>query len=1428
MTDEINELRTKLLSSSKNDNKFLKYIESEKSLLIRDFGTERLVDICVQLVYQDKTIEIASYDSQNLAHIDKSNILNTNYDKEKLSSCLISLYRNSKEAIHSYGSSILYLAIGFLERNDSTKAPITLIPVELKKSEAGKYSLQWTGEDPFTSLALQKDVKNVLPNFPVIDDGNDLESYTAKLELYFENTKAAILDNDWIIHYNVALDFFSNKNYQMYLDLDPDGWGDKIKNHPVLQELYSMRSGDETLAYVDNIKLNDTYRVFADDLSHIAAIEAVKSGRNLLIDGGPGTGKSQTIVGMITELLGREKKVLFISDKQPAIDVVYRRLDKDLGLGNFCFILHSDKLKKDDIYNDILSAWDDAGRIKKNRMLPEYSAEKLKLFDSKKEMLDKYAVALSEIRCKRNLTTYKLFGLYEKSRRYFKKAGHNMVEIDFENPEEWTSDDWTKAISALEELNNFSDTYVSDVIWNGCDPGPVGQQDVSKIGKQINECLQLHKKMEDNLDRVCRICSLNPLLVIGDIDAKIIPGMQLLMESQSFENAHIPNIMLVLKNGSWQEIHEDIVPKLIKLDNMKTDILRYFNESIFDIDQNKVENYANANELKRSLDPQYKEFIVEVRGHCTDNKKDISEKILTSKLKLLSEYEDIKKELDAEENLETYLGSYWKVEKSDVGKIKKLTHWAESFQKAYKEDGIFSDNVFDLLGSNKAGNVDETNAIFHKHHEALNDIFGKFNQGLNALFNSLNTSADSLFGNDINSVQLCDLISRLDLWSANLSSLSNREQILSCEDRCLDTVAKDIISHVRSGNVLLEDIHSTFEGNYAKKLLNEIIKEPVLFNVTSNYYSKTRDDFIEIEDEILELNSSKLSYELCSKITTPSSTMAGMGTPENLLRSKKLPIYSLMDNARELIQEIKPCFMMSPTSVAQYLPKKTYFDVVIFDEASQLKTEDAMGSILRAKQFVVCGDMNQMPPSNYFEKIIENTDYVFDDSIVSLTNVQSILEMANTKMENRTLDWHYRSKHESLIAVPNDVIYKNRFYVHPSPKFDAKDLGLNFILYREGVYLAGEHKSINPLEAKKIVKDVFDYHSKYPSRTIGIATFSRSQMDIVQKEIDLILRDHPKAKTFFDTPEYFFVKNLENVQGDERDAIFLSICYGYNQDGKFIPNFGPINKAGGDKKLNVFITRAREKCSVYANFSPDEIKIVETTSDGVKLLKKFMTYADKRDLKSTSEEISDNMSDLGECVCDLLKENGYNIKKNYGVGKYYLDIVVENPVIKGQFLAAILLDGSLFYSTKNTRDRVRTHHEVLKNMGWNLYYILSPEWHQNADIKEKELLTYLENAKNKSKEEYSSDIQDHKKPDEPNSVHDEDDKLRRDTQSEDSSSNKERYMSDGIEKKESPERIMHDNSSDEVVTDNRCPNCGAIIDFTKKPKFCSQCAYKLS
>jgi len=289
-----------------------------------------------------------------------------------------------------------------------------------------------------------------------------------------------------------------------------------------------------------------------------------------------------------------------------------------------------------------------------------------------------------------------------------------------------------------------------------------------------------------------------------------------------------------------------------------------------------------------------------------------------------------------------------------------------------------------------------------------------------------------------------------------------------------------------------------------------------------------------------------------------------------------MPIRKLLSICGGIIQNIKPCFMMSPLSIAQYLDpysvKNLRFDYVIFDEASQVKPEDALGALLRAKYAVIMGDTRQLPPTTFFDILIdvESEDY----DLAVLADMESILHLTKRSFPSKMLRWHYRSRHESLIAVSNQEFYDNHLLIYPSPSQDAEELGLKLVHLPETVYDRGK-TATNREEAKEVIKAVFEHYKKYgDAKSLGVGTFNVRQQQAILEELELQLKLNPRMEKYFkrNQEEHFFVKNLETIQGDERDVIMVSVGYGFDAEGRLSHNFGPVNQDGGERRLNVLLT----------------------------------------------------------------------------------------------------------------------------------------------------------------------------------------------------------------------------------------------------------------
>ena len=448
-----------------------------------------------------------------------------------------------------------------------------------------------------------------------------------------------------------------------------------------------------------------------------------------------------------------------------------------------------------------------------------------------------------------------------------------------------------------------------------------------------------------------------------------------------------------------------------------------------------------------------------------------------------------------------------------------------------------------------------------------------------------------------------------------------------------------------------------------------------------------------------------------------------------------MPIRKLLSNAGGLIQRIKPCFMMSPLSIAQFIDpmnsQDLRFDVVIFDEASQVKPEDALGAFLRANQAVVMGDTRQLPPTSFFDIMLE-TDEDEDYEIASLSDMESILHLCKGRFPTKMLRWHYRSRHESLIALSNQEFYDNNLLIYPSPCHETTSLGLKFEYMEDTIYDRGRSSS-NRQEARRVVEAAGDHYKKYNEmKSLGIGTFNIKQQQAILEEVELYLRKHPKLEKYFssDMDEHFFVKNLETIQGDERDVIFISVGYGKDQNGHLSLNFGPLNREGGERRLNVLITRAREKCVVFSNFRHTEIQLNENAAFGLRALKSFLKYSETKRLESTYRIENENETAFEDSIYEFLNVHDYHVHKQVGCAGFRIDLAVLDPKDSGRYLLGIECDGESYHSSPVARDRDRLRQQILEGLGWHIYRVWSTDWYRNRVESEKRLLKAVENAKN--------------------------------------------------------------------------------------------------
>jgi very-short-patch-repair endonuclease len=486
-----------------------------------------------------------------------------------------------------------------------------------------------------------------------------------------------------------------------------------------------------------------------------------------------------------------------------------------------------------------------------------------------------------------------------------------------------------------------------------------------------------------------------------------------------------------------------------------------------------------------------------------------------------------------------------------------------------------------------------------------------------------------------------------------------------------------------------------------------------------------RRQFAQTDQEIIKLSRQELAWQLDQKEIPKGNGQGPVGTFSELgllrhqmgLQKRHLPIRKLIERAGNAIQSLKPCFMMGPLSVAQYLkPGELKFDLVVMDEASQLKPEDALGSFARGAQVVIVGDRMQLPPTSFFDKMVIDEADDDDSNTTTMDDAKSILEVASSiHQPARILKWHYRSRHESLIAFSNKEFYGNALTVFPSSSERSEELGVKFKHISNGIYQGQQ----NMVEAQRVVEAVLEHLHQHSNESLGVVSFNLKQADLIESLLSQYLKKDAIASRRMDElgngANAFFVKNLETVQGDERDVIFISTTYGQDAAGKLSQNFGPINKANGHRRLNVLVTRAKKRVVVFSSMDPDEIREGPTSPAGLRALKGYLSYAKTGVLHQDKIGQREPDSDFEVVVASALQKRGFEVVPQVGVANYWIDMAVRHPKKPGTFILGIECDGATYHSSRSARDRDRIREAVLKGLGWNIHRIWSTDWFRNGE-----------------------------------------------------------------------------------------------------------------
>jgi very-short-patch-repair endonuclease len=542
--------------------------------------------------------------------------------------------------------------------------------------------------------------------------------------------------------------------------------------------------------------------------------------------------------------------------------------------------------------------------------------------------------------------------------------------------------------------------------------------------------------------------------------------------------------------------------------------------------------------------------------------------------------------------------------------------------------------------------------------------------------------------------------------------------------QAIDLDLMPMVEALEAGRIDPRQARDVFEAAYCAWWATAIIGEDeVLRTFSTAEHEATILRFREVDETFQALTAAyivaRLRGDMPDQETVTRGSQWGILNRELQKKARHKPVRQLVQEIPDVLGTLAPCLMMSPLSVAQYLPaEQTPFDVVVFDEASQITVWDAVGAIARGRQLIVAGDPKQMPPTTFFDR----SDDDIDGDIETDVTLESILdEMRGASIPERVLYLHYRSRRESLIAFSNSRYYEDQLVTFPAPA--VRDHGVTLVR-TEGHYARGKARH-NEGEARAVVDEVVG-RLTHPDETvralsIGVVTFNSEQQTLIENLLDEARGRQPEIEWAFAAEgieEPVFVKNLETVQGDERDVILFSITYGPDRTGHMTMNFGPLNKQGGERRLNVALTRARYAMTVFSSLAPERIDLSRTQARAVTDLKHFLEFAERGPSALGSAvfgSVGDVESPFESAVLRALRERGWEVHPQIGVSRYRVDLGVVHPDEPGFYLAGIECDGAMYHSAANARERDKIRQAVLENLGWTLFRIWSTDWWHHAD-----------------------------------------------------------------------------------------------------------------
>lgn len=1260
--------------------------------------------------------------------------------QEALDANLLTIFGAARIGLEEGGANTLYLAMGMLRWTESPGAesahlaPLILVPVSLQRqSVRSGFRLVRHDDETIINPTLLQMLRNNyelripgLDVLPADDKGVDVARVLQAFRLAVREIAG------WEVLEQVHLGIFSFTKYLMWKDLQDRT--EQLKANRVVKHLIDHPGQAFAKEPLDQRfdRLDDSYRPqdlltpLLSDSSQLKAICAVDAGRDLVLEGPPGTGKSQTITNLIAHLLARGKTVLFVSEKMAALEVVHRRL-ANIGLGPFCLELHSSKARKSEVLQQLGRALDHSGQRTSDDWARE--AERVSVL---RHDLNGLVDALHHAHAN-GLTVYDAIGTCiqnagkEPSPMFWADAQAHQYQ-DLAQLRE-TARRMSTLSKELGVLHGHALAHIGMAEWS-----PSWQDALLAAAHALEQAVASLQTQAatvgDGLGVPAQGLSLNAYARLDTLADVLLAAPQ--VPAGLATQAHDPGARFQVqalvrhgqaRNAHWEQVGAQWTAQLAELDanTLKAEWLSacsaWWPKSVF----------AKGGIRKR------------LAGYRTDSQRP-DEGSITAMLAPLALVNIEDRELAAlKADAQRLLQDRYTGLATDWEQVQRHEQWAERFADAVTQAAGDPLSAADLrtrlqalVGENRA--LLQPGAPLGKALLGYRDAWRGLQDCL-AQVDALAKPPEALVGAPEANGALERILGVLAGWRHNKQLLMPWCVWRQAREQAIAMQLQGLVASLEQGRVPLEQVEAHFEFSYRNWWVKKVIDHtPVLRAFSSADHERKIREFRDADDRFQTLTSAYIAAVLAAKVPDGNGVLVSPDSELGLLRrelqkkTRHVPVRQLMQRLPSLLPKLKPCLLMSPLSVAQYLDAgHSQFDVVVFDEASQIPVWDSVGAIARGQQVVVVGDTKQLPPTSFFSKSTPEDDGAGDDGQVE--DLESILdECLGADMNRLRLQWHYRSKHESLITFSNVTYYDSQLITFPSPVTDDVAVRLEKVA---GIYDRGGSRT-NRLEAEAIVQGIEQHYLDESRRrqTLGVVTFNQPQQALIETLLDARRRANAELDKAISAQsrEPLFIKNLENVQGDERDVIYFSITFGPDAAGKMTMNFGPLNGEGGHRRLNVAISRAREGVVIYSTLMPEQIDLSRVRATGVRDLKHYLEFALKGPRALVEQSLPTGRepdSPFETQVIKVLRDHGWVVHPQVGCSGYRIDMGVVDPRAPGRYLMGIECDGRAYHSGATARDRDRLRQVVLEGLGWTLHRVWSTDWWINPEREVEKILARL-------------------------------------------------------------------------------------------------------